>query len=159
MDELLKILNKNGAHTPAEIAAMLNMTEAEVIEKIKRYREKGIILGFQAILNEEKLGIEPVRALIEVKVTPEREGGFDRIAERIAKFDEVKSCLLMSGSYDLLVVVEGSKLRDVAGFVSEKLATIDGVISTATHFILKPYKQSGVLMKAEHDTNHLPVTP
>src|SRR6185295_3945891 len=118
-----------------------------------------IILGYRTILNEEKLGVDTVRAVIEVKITPEREGGFDRLAQRIAKYDEVKSCYLMSGAYDLLVIVEGDSLRKVATFVSEKLATVQGVISTATHFMLKPYKEQGILMAKEQNSERLAVSP
>jgi DNA-binding Lrp family transcriptional regulator len=118
-----------------------------------------VILGYRTVLNEEKLGVERVRAVIEVKITPERGGGFDRLAERIAKYKEVNSCYLISGAYDLLVVLEGSSLREVATFVSEKLATIQGVLSTATHFMLKPYKEQGVLMSHEHNEERLAVSP
>jgi DNA-binding Lrp family transcriptional regulator len=111
------------------------------------------------VLNEDKLGRDVVRAVIEVKITPERGGGFDRLAERIAKYTEVQSCYLMSGGYDLLVVVEGTNLRQVAAFVSEKLATVQGVLSTATHFMLRPYKEQGVLMKREQNDERLAVTP
>ena len=159
MDQLLKLLQENAALRPAQLAAMLNQSEKEVEAKIKAYEADHVILGYRAILDEEKIGTESVRAAIEVKITPERGGGFDRLAERIAKYAEVKSCYLMSGGYDLLVVVEGKNLRDVASFVSEKLATIQGVISTATHFILKPYKEQGVLMHYEHDDERLAVTP
>jgi len=107
----------------------------------------------------KKLGVESVRAVIEVKITPERGGGFDRLAERIAKYSEVNSCYLMSGGYDLMVVLEGKSLREIATFVSEKLATIQGVISTATHFMLKPYKVQGVLMKQEVNEGRLAVSP
>ena len=100
-----------------------------------------------------------MRAVIEVKITPEREGGFDRLATRIAKFDEVRSCYLMSGGYDLMVVVEGRDLKAVSSFVSEKLATIQGVISTVTHFMLKPYKEQGVLMAGEYSDEKLSVSP
>jgi DNA-binding Lrp family transcriptional regulator len=130
-----------------------------VASKIKAYEHDRIILGYRTILNEEKLGVENVRAVIEVRITPERGGGFDRLAERIAKYDEVQGCYLMSGSYDLLVIVEGKNLRDVASFVSEKLATIHGVISTATHFMLKPYKEQGILMRSEPKEERLAVTP
>ncbi len=159
MDQLLKLLQENASLKPAQLAAMLNMPEAEIVKKIKAYELEKVILGYQAVLNEEKLGVELVRAVIEVKVTPEREGGFDRLAERIAKFNEVRSCYLMSGAYDLMVVVEGHNLRKVAAFVSEKLATIPGVLSTATHFILKPYKQQGILMGWEHTEERLAVSP
>lgn len=159
VDTLLKLLRENAALKSAELAAMLNLTEAEVIAKVKAYEADQIILGYRTVLNEEKLGVEIVRALIEVKITPEREGGFNRLAERIAKYSEVRSCYLMSGGYDLLVEVEGTNLKEVASFVSEKLATIQGVISTATHFMLKPYKEQGVLMSRERNEERLAVTP
>lgn len=159
MEQLLKLLRDNAALPPAQIAAMLNLTEAEVVARIKAYEQDEVILGYRTILNEEKLGVDVVRAVIEVKITPERGGGFDRLAERISKYDEVKSCYLMSGAYDLLVIVEGESLKEVAMFVSEKLSTIQGVVSTATHFMLKPYKQQGVLMKPERHEERLAVTP
>jgi len=159
MDSLLKLLQENAALRPSQLAAMLDMSESEVAAKIKSYEADQVILGYRAILNEEKLGLEVVRAVIEVKITPERGGGFDRLAERIAKYQEVHSCYLMSGGYDLLVVVEGRNLREVANFVSEKLATIHGVVSTATHFMLKPYKEQGVLMSYEAGEERLAVTP
>src|SRR5213596_3021735 len=159
MDPLLKLLRENAAITPAQLSRMLDQPEAEVAAKIKGYEKDQIILGYRTVLNEEKLGVDVVRAVIEVKITPERGGGFDRLAERIAKYSEVHSCYLMSGGYDSLVVVEGSNLREVASFVSEKLATIQGVISTATHFMLKPYKEQGVLMRREEIEERLAVTP
>jgi DNA-binding Lrp family transcriptional regulator len=159
MDPLLKLLHENSALKPAQLAAMLNTPEAEVTAKIKAYEKDEVILGYRAVLNEEKLGRDIVRALIEVKITPERGGGFDRLAERIAKYSEVRSCYLMSGGYDLLVIVEGTNLREVAGFVSEKLATVQGVLSTATHFMLRAYKEQGVLMKREQNEERLAVTP
>jgi DNA-binding Lrp family transcriptional regulator len=159
MDRLLKLLQENAALRPAQLAGMLNLSEEEITSRIRNYEGDRVILGYRAILDEEKLGMELVRAVIEVKITPERGGGFDRLAERIAKYQEVKSCYLMSGGYDLLVIVEGKNLRDVASFVSEKLATIHGVISTATHFMLKPYKEQGILMRYEQDEERLPVTP
>jgi DNA-binding Lrp family transcriptional regulator len=159
MDPLLKLLQQNASLKPAQLAKMLNISEAEVSATIKRYEHEQVILGYRAVLNEEKLGLEHVRAVIEVKITPEREGGFNRLAERIARYSEVSSCYLMSGGYDLLVFVEGKNLREVASFVSEKLATIQGVLSTATHFMLKPYKEQGVLMMREQAEERLPVTP
>jgi len=159
MDPLLKLLHENAALNPAQMAAMLNTTEAEVTARIKAYETDRVILGYRTVLNEEKLDRDIVRAVIEVKITPERGGGFDRLAGRIARYNEVQSCYLMSGGYDLLVVVEGSSLREVASFVSEKLATIQGVISTATHFLLKAYKDQGILMKGEQNEEHLAVTP
>ena len=159
MDQLLKLLRENAALTPAQLSKMLNLPEAEVAVKIKAYEKDNVILGYRAVLNEERLGVDLVRAVIEVKITPERGGGFDRLAERIAKYAEVNSCYLMSGGYDLLVIVEGNSLREVATFVSEKLATIQGVLSTATHFMLKPYKEQGVLMTREQNDERLAVTP
>lgn len=159
MDSLLKLIRENAAWKTADLAAMLNLPENEVAARIKRYEAEHVILGYRAILNEEKLGMDAVRAVIEVKITPERGGGFDRLAERIAKYTEVESCYLMSGGYDLLVVVQGNNLRSVATFVSEKLATIQGVISTATHFMLKPYKEQGVLMKIDTNEERLAVAP
>lgn len=159
MDLLLKLLHENGALKPAQLAKMLNLSETEVAAKIKAYETDQAILGYRAILNEEKIGLELVRAVIEVKITPERGGGFDRLAERIAKYSEVHSCHLMSGGYDLQVVVEGKNLREVATFVSEKLATIQGVISTATSFMLKTYKEQGMLMAVEKNEERLPVSP
>lgn len=159
MDPLLKLIQENAALKPAQLAAMLNLREEEVVARIKAYENDQVILGYRAILNEEKLGLESVRAVIEVKITPERGGGFDRLAERIARYGEVKSCYLMSGGYDLLVVVEARSLREAASFVSEKLATIQGVISTATHFMLKPYKEQGILMTQDTNDERLAITP
>jgi DNA-binding Lrp family transcriptional regulator len=159
MDPLLKLLYDNAALKPAQLAVMLNSTEAEITSRIKAYESDHVILGYRTVLNEEKLDRDIVRALIEVKITPERGGGFDRLAERISKYAEVHSCYLMSGGYDLLVVVEGRNLREVASFVSEKLATVQGVISTATHFMLKAYKEQGILMKREQNEERLAVTP
>ena len=146
MDELLKLLRDDASLTPAQIAGRLGREEGEVESRIKSLESEGVILGYRTVINEDKLEVDLVRAVIEVKITPEREGGFDRLATRIAKFDEVRSCYLMSGGYDLMVVVEGRDLKAVSSFVSEKLATIQGVISTVTHFMLKPYKEQGVLM-------------
>jgi DNA-binding Lrp family transcriptional regulator len=159
MDPLLKILREQGALPSAELARLLNLPEETVREKLKTLEKEQVILGYRAILNEEKLGVEQVRAVIEVKITPEREGGFNRLAERIARYREVDSCYLMSGGYDLLVVVQGGNLREVATFVSEKLATIQGVVSTATHFMLKPYKEQGVLMSSQGNEERLAVSP
>jgi DNA-binding Lrp family transcriptional regulator len=159
MDPLLKLLRENAALKPSQLAAMLNISEAEVVATVKRYEQEQVILGYRTVLNEERLGLERVRAVIEVKITPEREGGFNRLAERIAKYTEVSSCYLMSGGYDLLVFVEGDNLRQVASFVSEKLATIQGVLSTATHFLLKPYKEQGILTLEDRNDERLAVTP
>jgi DNA-binding Lrp family transcriptional regulator len=159
MDPILKLLQENAALKTAQLARMLNLPENEVAAKVKAYEEGQVILGYRAVLNEEKIGDDIVRAVIEVKITPERGGGFDRLAERIAKYAEVRSCYLMSGGYDLLVVVQGTNLREVATFVSEKLATIQGVVSTATHFMLKVYKEQGLLIHAETNEERLAISP
>ena len=159
MDELLKMLRDNASLSHAQLAGMLNSTEADVAAKIESYEKDEVILGYRTVLNEDKLNLELVRAVIEVKITPEREGGFDRVALRISKFNEVHSCYLMSGGYDLLVIVEGIDLRTVSAFVAEKLATMPGVISTATHFLLKPYKEHGILTSGEYSDEKLAVTP
>lgn len=159
MDKLLKLLRQNALESTKNLAKMLNTSEEAVKAKIADYEEKGIIRGYQAIVNEDQLDLDRVRAVIEVKITPEREGGFDRISTVISRFDEVESLFLMSGGYDLLVFVKGRNLREVAYFVSEKLATIEGVVSTGTHFMLKTYKDQGVLMDMEKENERLQVSP
>ena len=159
MDELLKILKRNALESPENIAKMLNLQVGDVKAKIAEYEKKGVIRGYQAILNEDQLDLSRVTAVIEVKITPEREGGFNKISSRIARFSEVQSIYLMSGAYDLLLFVAGKDLREVASFVSEKLATIEGVISTSTHFMLKTYKHHGILMETEHEDERLKVSP
>ena len=159
MDELLKILQSNALESHENIARMLQVPAAEVARRVAAYERDGVIRGYQAILNEDQLDLDTVTAVIEVKVTPEREGGFNRIAERISRFPEVRSAYLMSGTYDLLIFVEGPNLQRVAAFVSEKLATINGVLSTSTHFMLKTYKRLGVLMESRHEDERLTVSP
>ena len=159
IDPLLKLLRDNAALKPSQLSGMLGLPEAEIVARIKDYEAGQVILGYRTVLNEEKLGMEQVKAVIEVKITPERDGGFNRVAERIAKYSEVTSCYLMSGGYDLLVIIEGRNLREVATFVAEKLATIQGVLSTGTHFLLKPYKEAGVLMNQERNEERLAVSP
>jgi DNA-binding Lrp family transcriptional regulator len=159
MDALLKLLQENAALKPGQLAKMLNLSEAEIAARIKDYENDRVILGYRAVLNEEKAAAGAVRAVIEVRITPERGGGFDRLAERIARYTEVRSCYLMSGGYDLHVVVEGATLREVATFVSEKLATIQGVVSTATHFMLKVYKEQGMLIIEDKNEERLAVSP
>jgi len=129
------------------MAQVLGMRAAEVEAELARLREDKVLLGWRPVLNPEHGEECLVRAVIEVKIRPEREGGFDKLAERISKFDRVESCYLMSGGYDLLVFVQADNLQRVASFVFEKLATIDGVISTATHFMLRPYKEQGFIIE------------
>jgi len=159
MDELLKILQTNALESRGDIARMLGLPAAEVGQRIAEYEKRGVIRGYQAILNEDQLDLEKVTAVIEVKVTPQREGGFDTISERIGRFPEVRSAYLMSGTYDLLLFVEGRSLREVAAFVSERLSPLEGVLSTSTHFMLKTYKRFGVLMHQPATDERLTVTP
>ena len=159
MDELLKILQANALESRENIARMLNVSVTEVQQRITDYETRGVIRGYQAILNEDQLDQDKVTAVIEVKVTPQREGGFDTIAERISRFPEVRSAHLMSGTYDLLLFVEGRTLREVAGFVSERLSPLEGVLSTSTHFMLKTYKRIGVLMRQETSDERLTISP
>ena len=159
MDELLKILQASATESRENIAKMLNLPVAEVNRRIADYEKRGVIRGYQAILNEDQLDLEKVTAVIEVKVTPQREGGFDTIAQRISRFPEVKSAYLMSGTYDLLLFVEGKTLREVAGFVSERLSPLEGVLSTSTHFMLKTYKRLGVMMHQDTSDERLSVSP
>src|ERR1035441_5669472 len=144
MDELLKLLQSNALESHENLARMLGLSPAEVSRRIADYEKRGVIRGYQAILNEDQLELDKVTAVIEVKVTPQREGGFDTIAERIGRFPEVRSAYLMSGTYDLLLFVEGRTLRDVAAFVSERLSPLEGVLSTSTHFMLKTDRKSVV---------------
>ena len=159
MDGLLELLKANALTAPADIAKSLGITEAEAKEKIAEYEKTGVIRGYQAILNEDSLDLNRVSAVIEVKLTPERDGGFDKTSSRISKFPEVESMYLMSGAYDVLVFVSGDSLREVASFVSAKLATMEGVISTATHFRLKTYKERGVMMEIQDEQDRLKVSP
>ena len=159
MDELLKILATNALETRDNIARMLNVPAAEVDARIADYEKQGVIRGYQAVLNEDRLDLDKVTAVIEVKVTPQREGGFNTIADRISRYPEVNSAYLMSGGYDLLLFIEGRNLREVASFVSEKLAPLEGVISTSTHFMLKTYKRLGVQMHQETSDERLSVAP
>ena len=145
MKEILDILEKNAKLTVAEVAAMTGLDEEAAAAKVAEYEKKRVILGYKAIVNWDKTDRDYVTALIEVKLVPQRDKGFDSIAERIYKYPQVKACWLMSGSYDLSVLIEGSHLKEVAMFVSEKLALIDGVQSTATHFVLKKYKDGDII--------------
>lgn len=158
-DPLLQLLGRKARLSHTELAELLALQPDEVASRISAWEEDGIILGYHAVINPEASGDTAVSAFIEVKVTPERGGGFDRLAMRISRFDQVVSCYLASGGYDLMVVVEGGDLREVARFVSEKLSTLEGVISTATHFRLKTYKENGFLFATEAHTERLAVSP
>jgi DNA-binding Lrp family transcriptional regulator len=159
MDPLLELLQKNARLTDAQLAEQLDSSIGEVSEKIASWEADGTILGYQAVIDSNTQTEGAVTAMIEVKVTPERGGGFDRLAQRIAKFDQVASCYLVSGGYDLAVWVRGRDLHEVAKFVAEKLSTIEGVLSTATHFQLKVYKQNGLLANGPTERQRLAVAP
>ena len=159
MDALLSLLQHNALASHEDLAAQLNVSPAEVSRRVKAYEADGVILGYSTVIDSEKVGDTLVTAVIEVKITPEREGGFDRLAGRIARFEQVQTCYLMSGGYDLMVVVEGRSLREVASFISEKLSTLAGVIATATHFRLKAYKENGVLLSSPETSERLAVSP
>ncbi|MGE9297183.1 MAG: Lrp/AsnC family transcriptional regulator [Puniceicoccales bacterium] len=143
MNPVLKLILEGESLSTAQMAQVLGMTTAEIQAEFEKLKDEGVLLGWRPVLNPDYEGPNEVRAVIEVKISPEREGGFDRIAERISKFDRVESCYLMSGAYDLLVVIRSQNLQRVASFVFEKLATIAGVNSTATHFMLRAYKEQG----------------
>ena len=147
MLEILEIIEKNSKLTTEQIAVMAALSEEEVKVAIAKYEANGIILGYNTMINWEMTEKEMVTALIEVKVTPQRGEGFDKVAERIYKFPEVKDCYLMSGGFDLTVIIEGKTMKEVALFVAEKLAPQECVLSTATHFVLKKYKDKGTIFE------------
>lgn len=149
MDIILQILEKNARLSPADIAVMLGTTEQEVAEKIKQYEKDGTILGYHALIDWDKTDREYVTAIIELKVEPTRDRGFDRIAEQIYRYPEVQSVQLMSSAgYDLMLIMEGKTMKEIAYFVAYKLATLEDVRSTATHFVLKKYKDKGIVYSA-----------
>jgi len=158
-DPLLELLRRKARFSHQELADLLSMDKESVQEQIDAWEGDGTILGYHAVIDSEAAGDTSVSAFIEVKLTPERGGGFDRMAMRIARFDQVVSCYLASGGYDLMVVVEGGDLRDVARFVSEKLSSLEGVLSTATHFRLKTYKENGFVFESEVVPERLSVSP
>ena len=149
MDKILKALEDNATLTPEQLAVMFDKEQGEIKEMIRKYDADGIILGYKAMIDWDKTDREYVTALIEVKMTPQRDRGFDRVAEKIYNYPEVQSLYLMSGGYDLCLVIEGKTMKEVAYFVAQKLAPIEYVISTATHFVLRKYKDKGVIYGAE----------
>ncbi len=152
-NKILSLLEQDSRLTPSKIAIMLGIEEGDVRAAIKELEDESIILGYKTLINWELAGRETTIANIELKLTPQRGGGFDTVAERIYKFPQVKSVTLMSGAYDLLVTVEGKSLKEVAMFVSEKLAPMESVVSTATHFELKTYKKDGILFTEKEEDN------
>lgn len=157
--ELLRLLEANCRRSPESLAVLLDVSVEEVNAALRRLEEQGIIVKYSALINWEKVQEDRVTAMIDVKVTPKRDVGFDEVARRISQFPEVTALYLMSGTYDLSVVVEGRSMKEIAAFVSEKLATLDSVISTTTHFIMKKYKHDGVIFDERRDDRRMVVTP
>ena len=159
MKELLELLEHDARRPVNELASMLHRSEYEVEQDIKKLEKDKIILSYNTLINWEKFGTDTVTAVIEINLTPQREVGFDAIAERIYRFDEVRTVYLMSGSFDLLVIIEGSSLKDVSNFIATRLATIDGVTGTRTHFMLKTYKKDHIILGNKEKDRRLVVTP
>ena len=158
-EKVLGIIEKNSRVSTREMAVILGVEEADIIEELQKCEAEGVICGYHTMIDWDKVGVEKVSALIEVRVTPQRGQGFDNIAERIYKYPEVNAVYLISGGYDLLVTLEGKSLKEVSRFVSSKLSTLDTVISTATHFILKKYKDHGTIMTRKHEDQREIITP
>ncbi len=160
MDEILEILEKDARTTPEEIAKMLKKSPKAVKEAVKKYEKEGVILRYKAVLNKDLVREEEsrLRALIEVSIVPQKDVGFDKIAERIYSFPEVSSCYLISGTYDLLVVVEGKNIHTVSNFVAEKLSCLENVRGTTTHFLLKKYKEDGVMLKQKEEDKRIAIS-
>lgn len=159
MDRLLDLLHEDARMSAAQMATMLGEDVESVQKRIADYEKSGVIRGYKAVVNGDLVEDNIVHAVIELRIRPAKDGGFDRIAARISRFSQVESMFLMSGGYDLLLFVKGRNLQEVAQFVSSKLANIDGVLGTATHFRLKTYKDQGVLMEDPDDDERLKVTP
>lgn len=158
-EELLSIIEKNSRIGLDELAVLLGVKEADVLAEFESLEKEGIICGYHTLIDWDKTSIEKVMALIEVRVTPQRGQGFDSIAERIYNYPEVRAVYLISGGYDLLVILEEKSLREIANFVSDKLSTLDSVLSTASHFILKKYKDHGTILAKKHEDEREIITP
>lgn len=158
-DELLAILEKNSRVGIKELAVLSGKEEIDVANELSKLESEGIICGYHTLINWDKTSIEKVTGLIEVKVTPQRGQGFDKIAERIYNYPEVKAVYLISGGYDLLVTLEEKSLKEIAGFVSDKLSTLESVLSTATHFVLKKYKDHGTVFDKKKEDVREVITP
>ena len=158
-EELLSLIEKNSRIDIKEIAVLVGSTETEVLNELEKLENEGIICGYHTLIDWEKTSIEKVNALIEVRVTLQRGQGFDKIAERIYNYPEVKSVYLISGGYDLLVTLEEKSLKEISGFVSDKPSTLDSVLSTATHFILKRYKDHGTILGKKQEDEREIITP
>ena len=158
-EQILAIIEKNSRISVKELAVIIGAEEIDVANELKALEEEGIICGYHTMIDWEKTDIEKVTALIEVRITPQRGQGFDKLAERIYKYPEVNSVYLISGGYDLLVSLEGKSLKQVSSFVSDKLSTLDGVLSTATHFVLKKYKDHGTILGKKYEDTREMITP
>lgn len=158
-EKILNYIEKNSRVDLKELAILLGMNEVDVANELSAMEAEGIICGYHTIIDWDKVTEERVNALIEVKVTPQRGKGFDEIAERIYKYPEVTSCYLMSGGFDLMVCIEGKSLKDISMFVSQKLSTLDSILSTTTHFILKKYKDHGTIMHQKYEDERMIMTP
>ena len=158
-EQILAIIEKNSRISVKELAVILGAEEIDVANELKALEEEGIICGYHTMIDWEKTDIEKVTALIEVRITPQRGQGFDKLAERIYKYPELNSVYLISGGYDLLVSLEGKSLKQVSSFVSDKLSTLDGVLSTATHFVLKKYKDHGTILGKKYEDTREMITP
>ena len=158
-EELLSIIEKNSRIGVKDLAVMLGENEIDIANELSLLEKEGIICGYNTLIDWDKTSIEKVTGLIEVRVTPQRGQGFDSIAERIYNYPEVKTVYLISGGFDLLVILEEKSLKEIANFVSDKLATLDNVLSTATHFILKKYKDNGMILAKKHDDEREIITP
>ena len=158
-EELLSVIEKNSRIDLKELAVILNTDEQKILDELRSLEKEGIICGYHTLINWEKTSIEKVSALIEVRVTPQRGQGFDHIAERIYNYPEVRAVYLISGGYDLLVTLEEKSLKEISMFVTDKLSTLDSVLSTATHFILKKYKDHGTILDKKHTDTREIITP
>lgn len=147
--ELLQLIEHNARVSASELAVMIGADEKSVSDELDRLQQENIIMGYAAVINWDKTERESVTAMIEIRITPQRNKGFDQIAGQLFRFPQVTSCYLMSGGFDLMIIIQDSTLREVASFVSEKVAPIDGVVSTSTHFILKKYKNNGIVFDSK----------
>ncbi len=158
-EKILQVIEKNSRIDMKELAIILGCEEIDIVNEIAKMEEEGVICGYHTLIDWEKTSIDKVSALIEVRVTPQRGQGFDNIAERIYKYPEVNAVYLISGGYDLLISLEGKSLKEISSFVSDKLSTLESVLSTATHFILKKYKDHGTVLAKKHEDTREKIMP
>jgi len=158
-EKILRIIEKNSRIDLGELAVLLGVEEIDIVNELAAMESEGVICGYHTLIDWEKTSIEKTTALIEVRVTPQRGHGFDSIAERIYQYPEVRDVYLISGGYDLLIIMEGKTLKEIANFVSDKLSTQDSILSTATHFILKKYKEHGTILDKKSTDERMQITP